>query len=96
MTLNLIVVNSSFKNSAVLPPKRCDFISHSCEKDLRVSVDCDLSVSQQNIMTAKKAKAILGCINRRIMLQTKENSLSVVFSSQSIARILCSDQDIPI
>lgn len=81
MRLNLMVmnVNSSFQTSIVLPPERCNLSAVHVKKDLRVSVDCNLNVSQQYIMTAVKANAILGYVNR-IMFQTKERLVLLLCS----------------
>lgn len=54
-------------------------MSHSCEKGLKVSVDCNLTVSQQYIMIAIKANATLGYMNR-IMFQTKERLVFLLCS----------------
>jgi hypothetical protein len=73
MRLNLTVIQNKFlfSNISCTTTREVSLTSRSYEKDLKVLVDCDVSMSPQHIMTAKKANAILGHISRKTVLQTR-------------------------
>lgn len=43
-----------------------------CEEDLGVQVDCKQNTSRQRDAAAKKANAVLGCINRSITSRSQD------------------------
>ncbi|KAJ7426512.1 rna-directed dna polymerase from mobile element jockey-like [Willisornis vidua] len=63
--------------------------SVSEEKDLRVSLDNKLSMSQHCALVAKKANGILGCITKNIASRLKEVILPLFSPSEATIGLLC-------
>ena len=54
-----------------------EWLESSPEKDLGMSVDKRLNMSQQRVLAAQKAKRILGCVKRRVTSREREVVLSL-------------------